>query len=91
MQGIPRGKRYRDTALECYLAAEGMAAPERRLGLLELARQWMRLSRRAEVGVRETPGSPDPGRTLDCREATGQNRQASRAPTPPKGPFDLGP
>jgi hypothetical protein len=39
---------YRNKALECLLAAEGMASPERRAAMLKLAQIWMHLANRVE-------------------------------------------
>jgi hypothetical protein len=39
---------YRKKALECLLAADGMANLENRVAMLELARIWMRLANSSE-------------------------------------------
>ena len=49
---------YRKKALECLLAADGMANLENRVAMLEVAQVWMRLANRGEevadhlIGVR---------------------------------------
>jgi hypothetical protein len=40
---------YRKKALECFIAAEGMADPARRLFLLEIAQKWIRMAARLEL------------------------------------------
>ena len=40
---------YRKKALECLLAADGMANLENRVAMLEVAQVWMRLANRGEV------------------------------------------
>jgi len=40
---------YRRKALECFIAAEGMADPTRRLFLLEIAQKWIRMAARLEL------------------------------------------
>jgi len=39
---------YRKKALECLLAADGMANLENRVAMLEVAQVWMRLANRGE-------------------------------------------
>ena len=39
---------YRKKALECLLAADGMANLENRVAMLELARYWLHLATRSE-------------------------------------------
>jgi len=39
---------YRQKALECLLAADGIADPEKRLTMLEMAQAWMRMAQHAE-------------------------------------------
>ena len=39
---------YRKKALECLLAADGMANLENRVAMLEVAQIWMRLANRGE-------------------------------------------
>jgi hypothetical protein len=54
---------YRQRALECYLIAEGIVDPGKRLAMLELARNWVALAHHADQGeTRAAPwlaGSPD--------------------------------
>ncbi len=54
---------YRQRALECYLIAEGIADPGKRLAMFELARGWVALAAHAEqVETRDAAslaGSPD--------------------------------
>jgi hypothetical protein len=54
---------YRQRALECYLIAEGIVDPGKRLAMLELARNWVALGHHADQGeTRAAPwlaGSPD--------------------------------
>jgi hypothetical protein len=39
---------HREKALECLIAAEGMANPARKLFLLEIAQKWIRMAARLE-------------------------------------------
>lgn len=53
---------YRQRALECYLIAEGIADPGKRLAMFELARGWVALAAHAEHETRDAAslaGSPD--------------------------------
>jgi hypothetical protein len=60
---VRAAEHYRQRALECYLIAEGIADPGKRLAMFELARSWVGLASHAEqVETRAAPwlvGSPD--------------------------------
>ncbi len=57
---------YRRKALECLLAADGLAEPDSRAAMLEMARSWMRLAEHTEpigsldAAVEPPDQSPDP-------------------------------
>jgi hypothetical protein len=42
------GDEYRERASECIAAADQVAEPERKVGLLELAQRWLRLAFQVE-------------------------------------------
>jgi len=52
---VRAAEHYRQRALECYLIAEGIADPGKRLAMFELARSWMALARHSEQ-VDAAPG-----------------------------------
>jgi hypothetical protein len=51
--------RYRDRAEELRARADAVAAPEVRVGYLELARQWDALADHAEALARRSPDLPE--------------------------------
>jgi len=67
---VHAAEHYRNRALECYLIAEGIADPGKRLAMFELARSWMALANHTEqTQTRAGAGAPSPAGFPDDRRA----------------------